>query len=244
MSRLLRGRSRSCCESRPTEHGLALEHDVVDRLGRDRDRLGDAAELELGVHALRRAGAHHDARLLELLEARGHDLDAVGPGPQVRRLVAPLGVGLERARHAGGLVGDQDGGLRHHGALGVGDGAADRAEDRLGVQGHRDGRQGQENRERQAPRRQGRPRPGRGYERMSSHVFLLGIPPIPVPEPRRCDGRRRIAPAAARAVSLHESKRQHYELSSPFLFVCQPVSFRNGHLRSRQRVSYLGKAIR
>ena len=78
---------------------------------------------------------HHHAGPLELLEGGGDDLDAIGAGSQVRRLEATLVIGLDAARYAGRLVDDQDGRGRDAAALGVGDGATQRAEDRLGSAG-------------------------------------------------------------------------------------------------------------
>ena len=129
MSRLLRGRSRSCCSSRPAAIGRALQRDVVDGLGRDRDRLVHAAELELR----RRRSAVPDARrttpgLLELLEAGGHDLDAVGARAAGS---TPRSVPRRRSRRVRGTPVASSvirtARLGHRAALGVGDRAADRA---------------------------------------------------------------------------------------------------------------------
>ena len=46
----LRGRSWSCCSSRPRAIGLAVERDVVDRVGGDGHRLAHAAHFERDVH--------------------------------------------------------------------------------------------------------------------------------------------------------------------------------------------------
>ena len=131
MSRLLRGRSRSCCESRPrATAGLSMvmsfwaSADTVHGLG-------DRPELELRVHAGDARRAQHDAGLLVLLEVRGDDLDPVRARPQVRGLEAALRVGLDRAGDARALVGDQDRGLGHGAALGIDHGAADRAQEGL-----------------------------------------------------------------------------------------------------------------
>ena len=135
MSRLLRGRSRSCCSSSPSEMAWLSSVMLLVAFRGHGDGLVDAAELERDVHRADAGGAEHDARLLEFLEVRGHHLDAVGPGPEVGGLVAPLGVGLDGTGHPRRLVDDEDGGARDRGPLRIGDGAADGAQERLG--GHR-----------------------------------------------------------------------------------------------------------
>ena len=212
--------------------GRALEHDVVESLGGDGDRLRDRAELELHVDARDPGGPHNDAVLLVLLEAGGHHLDPVAARPEVGGLVATVGVGVDGPGHPGGLVHDQHGGIRNRRPLGIRHGAADRSQDRLSAEWRRDRRERQKHQEHQSPRR-GRPRPERGYERMSSHLFLLGIPPItgvssPAREIRFGRPRRRNrTPAGSHRFRLsYERKQQLVLLSSPFLFVCQSVFLR------------------
>ena len=89
---------------------LAVERDVVDRLGRDGHRLVHASDLERDVDQRGRRRAHEHTGPLGLLEVRGDDLDPVGARLEVGRLVAALGIGFEGAGSARRLVHDQDGG--------------------------------------------------------------------------------------------------------------------------------------
>ena len=119
MSRLERGRSWSCCWSRPEATAWLSSVMLFSLVAATVTVSGDAARLQ------------HDPGLLELLEVRGHDLDPVGARAQVRGLEAALGVGVGGARHAGRLVHDQHRGAGNGSALPIGDCAADHAQERL-----------------------------------------------------------------------------------------------------------------
>ena len=132
--------------------GLAIERDVVDRIGRDGDRFVDAADGQGDVHQSGAGRAQDNARSLEFLEVRRHDLDPVGPGFEVCRFVAALRIGLDRAGHAGRLVDDQHRRAGHDAALGIDDRAPDGTEERLrhGWCGHGVSHQEHEEREKSA----------------------------------------------------------------------------------------------
>jgi len=122
----------------------------------DGDRLRHGAQLQLHVHERGAGRAEHHAGLLGLLEVGGGHLDAVGAGPQVRGLEAALGVGLHGARHARGLVDDEDGGAGDGRPLGIHDRPADGPQEGLGGRVSRDA-QGQE----------------QGHKDPCSHLVLL-----------------------------------------------------------------------
>ena len=234
MSRLLRGRSRSCWLSSPTATAGLSSHDVVEGFGRDGHRLGHRAELEPGVDAGHAAGPHHHAGLLELLEGGGDDLDAIGAGSQVRRLEATLVVGVDAARHPGRLVDDQDGGGRDGRSLRVGDGATQSAEDRLGVRGDDGDRDCQEHQYEHAPRQEAALSPRalmNGCRRISSSSASRPLPGNTLGRP----GKPR--PPGSRS-ARYERKRQLVELSSPFLFVCQCLFLLIASLRDGPRPAY------
>ena len=140
----------------PPGDGLALQGDVAEGLRGDGDRLRHGAQLQLHVHERGAGRAEHHAGLLGLLEVGGGHLDAVGAGPQVRGLEAALGVGLHGARHARGLVDDEDGGAGDGRPLGIHDRPADGPQEGLGGRVSRDA-QGQE----------------QGHKDPCSHLVLL-----------------------------------------------------------------------
>ena len=112
MSRLLRGRSRSCCSSRPRAIAW-LSSVMLVPLGRHRHDVLEAADRETQIDEHDGGGAQHHAGPLRFPETGERRRHGVGPGTQVRNLEQPLRVGLRFARDAGRFVGDDDGGARH-----------------------------------------------------------------------------------------------------------------------------------
>ena len=107
MSRELRGRSCSCCASRPRL--IAWLSSVMLFAASPETVIVSLTPPTSSVDVDQRGAgrADEDGRLLELLEARRHDFDLVRARLEIGRLVSALIVGLEGPRHAGGLVGDE-----------------------------------------------------------------------------------------------------------------------------------------
>ena len=101
ISRLLRGRSWSCCSSRPRE--MAWLSSVMLLIA---SAVTVTVSFRLPTVSVTSTRAVPAARrttpvLSNFLKFVRHDLDPVGPGSEVCRFVAALRIGLDRPGHAG-----------------------------------------------------------------------------------------------------------------------------------------------
>ena len=131
-SRVSRGRSRSCCSSRPRLMAwlssvmlLAPSAETVIVSFTRADLQSDVQPARSPPHA---RGCPFVSAFLKFC---GDDLDAVRSRPEIGGLVPTLRVGIDVAKRARGLVDDQDRGPADGGSLRIGDRPADGAEEGL-----------------------------------------------------------------------------------------------------------------
>ena len=142
MSRLLRGRSRSCCSSRPRAIAwLSIVMLVPPAVTVTTSSRLPIARLRSDAHD--GGGAQHHTGSLRLPETGERRRHGVRARTQVRNLEEPLRVGLRFARDAGRFVGDDDSGAGHDLLLRIEDRSANGAES--GLCGGGNGRSDQQN---------------------------------------------------------------------------------------------------